>query len=102
MYAYNCFSYLLFLCSLISVGHIRHRVSVNVTVPTWESLNANIHVSSLNDTAATNTVAIVVPYRDRESHLKLFLQHMHPFLQKQKLTYRIYVIEQVRCLNWHK
>lgn len=41
-----------------------------------------------------DTVAIMVPYRDREEHLQLFLQHIHPFLQKQGINYRIFVIEQ--------
>ena len=83
---------------LIFLGHSVYRIPVNVTVSTWESLNANIHVSSMNDTAATNAVAVIIPVRDRDSHLRLFLQHMHPFLQNQKLAYRIYVIEQVHCI----
>lgn len=40
-------------------------------------------------------VAIIVPYRDRERHLRLFLNHMHPFLQRQQLDYGIYIIEEV-------
>lgn len=40
-------------------------------------------------------VAIVVPYRDRDLHLRLFLNYMHPFLQKQQIEYRIYIIEEV-------
>ena len=40
-------------------------------------------------------VAIIVPYRNREFHLRLFLNYMHPFLQKQRLDYRIYIIEEV-------
>ena len=43
-------------------------------------------------------VAIVVPYRDRLKELSLFLQHMHPFLQRQNLYYRIYIVEQVSHL----
>lgn len=39
-------------------------------------------------------VAIVVPYRDRSEHLDLFLQHMHPFLQRQQLQYGMFVVEQ--------
>jgi hypothetical protein len=38
---------------------------------------------------------IVIPYRDREAHLKAFLAHMHPILQRQLLSYRIMVVEQV-------
>jgi len=41
-------------------------------------------------------IAIVVPYRNRQQHLPIFLRHMHPFLQRQMLDYTIYVVEQVR------
>lgn len=40
-------------------------------------------------------VAILIPFRDRESHLRIFLNHMHPFLMRQQLQYGIYVVEQV-------
>lgn len=40
-------------------------------------------------------VAIIVPYRDREMQLNIFLQHMHPFLQAQMLDYQIFIVEQV-------
>jgi hypothetical protein len=43
-------------------------------------------------------VAIIIPFRDREEHLKIFLRHMHPFLQRQKLEYGIYVIELVSTI----
>ena len=39
-------------------------------------------------------VAIVIPFRNREKHLLLFAKHMHPFLQRQKLEYAIYVVDQ--------
>ncbi|XP_075234413.1 beta-1,4-galactosyltransferase 1-like [Lycorma delicatula] len=39
-------------------------------------------------------VAIIVPYRDRLSHLQIFIAYMHPFLQLQKLSYQIFIIEQ--------
>ena len=42
-----------------------------------------------------NKVAIIIPYRDREAHLKLFLRHMHPFLRFQQLDYTIFVVELV-------
>ena len=40
-------------------------------------------------------VAVIVPYRDRENHLKMFLDHIHPFLQRQGIEYGIFVIEMV-------
>ncbi|CAH1781718.1 unnamed protein product [Owenia fusiformis] len=39
-------------------------------------------------------VAIIIPYRDRVDHLRQFLSYMHPFLQHQRVSYRIFVIEQ--------
>ncbi|KAG6462526.1 hypothetical protein O3G_MSEX013318, partial [Manduca sexta] len=39
-------------------------------------------------------VAILVPYRNREKNLAVFTNHMHPFLIKQQLEYRIFIIEQ--------
>ncbi|KAL1464623.1 hypothetical protein WDU94_004253 [Cyamophila willieti] len=41
-----------------------------------------------------HNVAIIVPYRNRETQLKTFLSHMHGFLQKQLISYQIFVIEQ--------
>ena len=39
-------------------------------------------------------VAIVLPYRNRQSQLTVFMNYIHPFLQSQNLEYRIFVIEQ--------
>lgn len=47
-------------------------------------------------------VAIVVPYRDRENMLGPFLNHMHPFLQRQKLNYTIYIVEQTAEKSFNK
>ncbi|XP_064624527.1 beta-1,4-galactosyltransferase 4-like isoform X2 [Lineus longissimus] len=46
------------------------------------------------DCLPLDRVAILVPYRDRFENLKIFLNHMHGFLQKQKLQYGIFVVEQ--------
>lgn len=46
-------------------------------------------------------VAIIVPYRDREPHLKIFLQIIHPFLQKQLLQYTVFIVEQVTRFYVH-
>ena len=45
---------------------------------------------------AHNHVAIIVPYKHRSEHLKVFLAHIHPLLQRQLANYTVYVIEQVR------
>ncbi|VDM52386.1 unnamed protein product [Angiostrongylus costaricensis] len=40
-------------------------------------------------------VAVVVPYRDRDSHLRILLHNLHSLLTKQQLDYAIIVVEQV-------
>uniref|UniRef100_A0AAY5ECD2 Beta-1,4-galactosyltransferase 1 n=1 Tax=Electrophorus electricus TaxID=8005 RepID=A0AAY5ECD2_ELEEL len=39
-------------------------------------------------------VAVIIPYRHREQHLKYWLYYLHPILQRQQLEYGVYVIEQ--------
>ncbi|KOB68432.1 Uncharacterized protein OBRU01_18193 [Operophtera brumata] len=41
------------------------------------------------------STAIIVPYRDRAEQLRGFLVYMHTFFRRQKIHYRIFVIEQV-------
>lgn len=48
-----------------------------------------------DDCTARQKVAILIPFRDRERHLTIFLNHIHAFLMKQQLEYAIYVVEQV-------
>lgn len=43
---------------------------------------------------ARDRVAIVIPYRDRATHLPIFLANIHPFLMKQQIEYGIFLIEQ--------
>ncbi|XP_057703580.1 beta-1,4-galactosyltransferase 3-like [Corythoichthys intestinalis] len=46
------------------------------------------------DCRAQHRSAIVIPYRNRSSHLHTLLDHLHPILQRQQIQYRIYVVEQ--------
>ncbi|GAB5579842.1 beta-1 [Prionailurus iriomotensis] len=39
-------------------------------------------------------VAIIIPFRNRQEHLKYWLYYLHPILQRQQLDYGIYVINQ--------
>ncbi|RZF43754.1 hypothetical protein LSTR_LSTR009177 [Laodelphax striatellus] len=39
-------------------------------------------------------VALIIPYRDRAAHLRVFLKNMHPFLQRQQISYGIFIVEQ--------
>jgi len=56
----------------------------------------NVHGGAWKPTDCVSRyhVAIIIPYRNRESHLQIFLKHMHGFLQSQLLDYRIVLVEQ--------
>ena len=80
-------------------------VFTNMTAPLW----AEVERQSLGVLSGgkykpkscmpDSYVAIVVPYRNRETQLRIFLKHIHPFLRNQFLQYRIFIIELVRdCL----
>ncbi|CAF0905588.1 unnamed protein product [Brachionus calyciflorus] len=51
---------------------------------------------------ANSRVGIIVPYRDREENLKIFLYHMHPLLQRQEIKYTIFVVEQINSDKFNK
>ena len=51
------------------------------------------------DCRAQSRVAVIIPYRNREEQLKLFLNHIHPILSRQQLIYGIYVVGQVNVLH---
>lgn len=81
-------------------------------VPKWKEMSNRHHELSgggwrPTDCLPRQRVAIIVPYRDREEHLGIFLKHMHPVLQRQQLDYRIFVVEQVWtvasevCVRFH-
>ncbi|NXX21170.1 B4GT3 galactosyltransferase, partial [Podargus strigoides] len=38
--------------------------------------------------------AVIIPHRNRETHLGHLLYYLHPFLQRQQLHYGIYVVHQ--------
>ncbi|KAK7811165.1 hypothetical protein U0070_004708 [Myodes glareolus] len=43
-------------------------------------------------------VAVLIPFRNRHEHLPIFFLHLIPMLQKQRLEFAFYVIEQVRTV----
>ncbi|KAM4876815.1 beta-1,4-galactosyltransferase 1 [Thomomys bottae] len=46
------------------------------------------------DCTSPHKVAIIIPFRNRQEHLKYWLYYLHPTLQRQQLDYGIYVINQ--------
>ena len=49
-------------------------------------------------------LAIIVPYRDRQEHLDVFVPHMHEFLKDKGIDYTIFIAEQTdeRPFNYGK
>jgi N-terminal region of glycosyl transferase group 7 len=52
-----------------------------------------------NSCMPRQNIAVIIPYRDREEHLRALLSILHPMLQRQQLQYTIYVVEQVCWLS---
>lgn len=46
--------------------------------------------------------ALIIPYRNREEQLEIFLNFIHHFLQKQKIHYRIYLVDQKNDLPFNR
>src|SRR6218665_1836527 len=44
-------------------------------------------------------MAIIIPCRDRDSHLRILLKHLIPILKRQLIHFRIFVIDQVDELS---
>lgn len=59
-------------------------------------------LSQPKECKSNTKVAIIIPYRNRENNLKLFLKHIHPFLNKQQLDYAIYLIEPLEKLEFNR
>ena len=49
-----------------------------------------------------NRVALIVPFRNREPNLKIFLNNLHRLLVKQQLDYGIYLIEPIQNVTFNR
>ncbi|XP_069505336.1 beta-1,4-galactosyltransferase 1-like isoform X2 [Ambystoma mexicanum] len=54
------------------------------------------------DCSARQRIAVIIPFRRRETHLAIWLFYMHQFLQRQQADYGIYVIEQHGDLQFNR
>ena len=60
----------------------------------WKSILPAGGTFQPTDCVPPTRVAILIPYRDRQSHLATFLKVFHPLLQNQGMEYTILVINQ--------
>ena len=76
--------------------NLQGKLRVNLTAPDWAELNtkfseANIAAGGEFSPAncySQHRVAIIIPFRDREEHLRIFLNNLYPFLMRQDIHYR--------------
>ena len=51
---------------------------------------------------ARSRLAIVLPYRSRRENLGALLAHLHPLLQRHRVDYRVFVVEQIGNYTFNK
>ncbi len=59
-------------------------------------------LSAPRECKSRHKVALIVPYRNREENLKIFLNNMHPFLAKQQIDYGIYLVEPIANVDFNR
>ncbi|XP_041961183.1 beta-1,4-galactosyltransferase 1-like [Alosa sapidissima] len=81
--------------------HLVGRMNINFTQPISLEMVQKVNSEVVEggrwwprDCIARQKVAVIIPFRHREFHLKYWLHYLHPILQRQQLDYGIYVINQ--------
>ena len=88
------------VCPCVAAKYMGQK-DANFTIDSWASL-AKIHSNVergglfIPPCKAQQKVAIIIPYKNRQDQLKILLHSLHPFLQRQQLFYRIFVVEPIR------
>ncbi|RVE67531.1 hypothetical protein OJAV_G00104450 [Oryzias javanicus] len=83
--------------SPILVGPLRVEFKDPVSLEQIKSENPNVQQGGRfkpKDCVALQKVALIIPFRNRDEHLKYWLYYLHPILQRQQLDYGVYVINQ--------
>ncbi|XP_023276447.1 beta-1,4-galactosyltransferase 1 [Seriola lalandi dorsalis] len=83
--------------SPLLVGPLRVEFNTPVTLEQIKKDNPDLQLggrSRPRDCEALQKVAIIIPFRNREEHLKYWLYYLHPILHRQQLDYGVYVINQ--------
>uniref|UniRef100_A0A8B9JE76 Beta-1,4-galactosyltransferase n=1 Tax=Astyanax mexicanus TaxID=7994 RepID=A0A8B9JE76_ASTMX len=83
--------------SPLLVGPLRIEFSAPVSLEHVRSENPALQEGGRfkpKDCIALQKVAIIIPFRKRDEHLKFWLYYLHPILQRQQLDYGVYIINQ--------
>lgn len=81
-----------------AVGRLLIEFSSQITLERVQRENPNVTEGGKYtppDCRPKQKVAIIVPFRHRDNHLKYWLHYLHPVLRRQKIDYGIYIINQV-------
>uniref|UniRef100_A0A8C5TM64 Beta-1,4-galactosyltransferase 1 n=1 Tax=Malurus cyaneus samueli TaxID=2593467 RepID=A0A8C5TM64_9PASS len=81
----------------LPVGALRVEFSQPINLDEVARINPEVKAGGRfapKDCIALQKVAIIIPFRNREEHLKYWLYYLHPVLQRQQLDYGVYVINQ--------
>lgn len=52
--------------------------------------------------AARDRVAVIVPVRDRELQIPIFLKNIHPFMMRQQIEYQIFMVFQAHGILFNR
>ncbi|XP_054647975.1 beta-1,4-galactosyltransferase 1 [Dunckerocampus dactyliophorus] len=83
--------------SPLLVGPLRVEFNIPVSLELIKKENGRLEPGGRykpKDCKALQKVAIIIPFRKRDEHLKYWLYYLHPILQRQQLDYGVYVINQ--------
>lgn len=83
--------------SPLLVGPLRIEFSIPVSLDRVRNENFALQKGGRfkpKDCIALQKVAIIIPFRKRDEHLKYWLYYLHPILQRQQLDYGVYIINQ--------
>lgn len=95
------------LCPLIPPD-LQGDITPSTAVLTWAELESkflNLQAGGRyrpRNCTSHHRVAIIVPFRDRDIHLKIFLNNIHPLLQRQQLDYGIYIVDLVPTIPFNR
>ncbi|XP_018418501.1 PREDICTED: beta-1,4-galactosyltransferase 1-like [Nanorana parkeri] len=83
--------------SPLLVGPLRIEFSISISLDEVMKTNPYVKEGGLykpKDCKSLQKIALIIPFRKRDEHLKYWLYYLHPILQRQQLDYGVYVINQ--------
>ncbi|XP_064606620.1 beta-1,4-N-acetylgalactosaminyltransferase bre-4-like [Liolophura sinensis] len=79
--------------------------TLNVTMEDVININRDVKKGGLwrpSHCRSPRRVGIVIPFRNREQHLRILLYHLLPLLKRQLLDFQIFVVEQIGNTTFNK